>query len=271
MATNVSNILGKAENEFQSAVAKSGKADLGKDAFLQLLVAQLKHQDPLNPMDDKEFVAQLAQFTSLEQLMGINTGVTAMNDSFKQQQMMNAVSFIGKDVLATGDQISKIKDGVSKLYFSVGESINRGVINIFNASNELVRTEFIGAKQAGDYEYVWDGKDYQGNAMPDGLYKVAMAAENDKGKAVLVNTEVSGHVIGVETIDGTQYLRMQDGRSVQFLNVSVVVEPATNSGSGNGTGNGSGTGSGSDTGSGSGTGSGSDSGSGTDSGSGSAT
>lgn len=214
MGTSVNNILGQAENEFQSAVKKSGNADLGKDAFLQLLVTQLKHQDPLNPMDDKEFVAQLAQFTSLEQLMGINTGVTSMNEAFKQQQMMNAVSYIGKDVLASGDQISKIKDGVSKLYFSIDEPITQGVINIFNASNELVRSEFISAKQAGDYEYVWDGKDYQGNAMADGLYKVAMAAENDKGKAVLVSTEVSGHVIGVETINGTQYLRMQDGRSV---------------------------------------------------------
>lgn len=115
MGTSVNNILGQAENEFQSAVKKSGNADLGKDAFLQLLVTQLKHQDPLNPMDDKEFVAQLAQFTSLEQLMGINTGVTSMNEAFKQQQMMNAVSYIGKDVLASGDQISKIKDGVSKL------------------------------------------------------------------------------------------------------------------------------------------------------------
>lgn len=234
MSTPVNNVLGRAENEFQKAATKGGNADLDKDAFLTLLVTQLKYQDPLNPMDDKEFVAQLAQFSSLEQLMSINTGITGMNEASKQQQMISAVSFIGKDILASGDQISKIGDATSKLFFSIKEPIANGVINVFNANNELVRTEFIGSRQAGGYEYQWDGKDHNGQSMPEGLYKIAMAGESGDGKPVLISTEVSGRVVGVETINGTHYLRMQDGRVVQFLNVSVVVEPSTGGGSGGG-------------------------------------
>src|SRR5512145_3299493 len=83
----------------------STKNILGKDEFLKMLIAQLKHQDPLNPMDGTAFTAQLAQFSSLEQLQNINTQLTSFT---KQQQSLGntqAVNLIGREVLAKGNAI----------------------------------------------------------------------------------------------------------------------------------------------------------------------
>lgn len=218
-------ILGKAEREFgkQQVV---GKSDLGKNDFLKLLVAQLQHQDPMNPSEDKEFISQLSEFTSLEQLTNINGGIETMNNSSGRQEMISAVSFIGKEVVANGYMVSKQKQNVSALYFTLKEPITRGIVNIYDQDNNLVRSEGLGAKQAGVYNYTWDGLNQKGQAMRDGLYSIAVAAEGVDGKPVLVKTEVSGAVAGVHTEGTDHYLRLADGRVVKFANVSEVVNPS---------------------------------------------
>jgi flagellar basal-body rod modification protein FlgD len=238
MAT--SPVLGQAEQDFDKYLgAKTKNDELDKQAFLNLLVAQLSHQDPLNPMDDKEFVAQLAQFTSLEQLTNINTGITSLNENAKQQQMAAAVSYIGKEVTANGYELSKtsLKDStgatvntVSTVYFTVQEQVNSGYINIYDSEMNLVRTELMGAKQPGTYQYKWDGKDYQGNSVPDGVYAVAMYGEGTDGKSVYITTQVTGQVAGVIKVDEEPYLSLADGRHIAFSKVTEIVAPNTTGG-----------------------------------------
>ncbi len=249
MAT--SPVLGQAEQTFDNYLGAKTKNDsLDKQAFLNLLVAQLSHQDPLNPMDDKEFVAQLAQFTSLEQLTNINTGITTLNESAKQQQMGTAVGYIGKEVTASGYQISKSsqKDStgqtvntVSTVFFSPQAEVTNGYINIYDGEMNLVRTEIMGSKQAGTYTYKWDGKDYQGNTVADGVYAVAMYGEGTDGKSVYITTQVTGTVNGVANVDGEPYLSLADGRHLALKNVTQIVQPNTvSNGSGSDSGNSSG-------------------------------
>lgn len=240
MAT--SPVLGQAEQDFDKYLgAKTKNDELDKQAFLNLLVAQLSHQDPLNPMDDKEFVAQLAQFTSLEQLTNINTGITSLNENAKQQQMAAAVSYIGKEVTASGYEVSKTSskdstgkttNSVSTVMFTTQAEVTSGYINIYDSEMNLVRTELMGAKQPGTYEYKWDGKDYQGNSVPDGVYAVAMYGEGTDGKAVYISTQVSGKVTGVVNVDGEPYLSLADGRHLAFSNVTQIVAPNTTGGDG---------------------------------------
>lgn len=223
MASSVgSGIIGRAEQEFGQLQVK-GKSDLGKEDFLTLLVAQLSHQDPMNPMDDKEFVSQLSQFSSLEQLTNISGGIKEMNESTTRQEMISAVSFIGKDIRAEGYGVSKTDKGVSSLYFTLNDPVANGYINIYDPNMNLVRTESIGTKQPGNYEYQWDGKDYKGTNLPEGVYSIAMYAESMDGKPILVSTEVSGTVVGVQADGTTQYLRLEDGRMVRFSHVKEVV------------------------------------------------
>jgi flagellar basal-body rod modification protein FlgD len=222
-----SAIIGQAEKDFDLSGTKktSGGSEMGRDDFLTLLVAQISHQDPLNPMEDKEFTSQLAEFSSLEQLTKISEGVDTMNTGSSRQEMLGAVSFIGKQVRADGYTLSKEGNNVSTLYFDLDEPMAGGYINVFDSSGGLVRTDPLGAAQPGSYEYIWDGKDYNGNAMSDGVYFTAMAAEGTSGQPVLISTDVSGVVAGVQTDGTTQFLRLSDGRMVNFIDIKEVVNP----------------------------------------------
>lgn len=204
-----------------------GKSDLDKEDFLTLLVTQLQHQDPLNPMEDTQFTSQLAEFSSLEQLTNINKGVESLNGGSEREQMVTAVNFIGKEVLASGDMIGKSENGVSTLFFDLDEPIATGFVNIFDEAGGIVNTINLGAMQAGSYEITWNGKDYDGNAAPTGVYYVSMACEDHNGKPVLVDTDVSGKVVGVQKEDGLFYLRLKDGRMVEFSSIKEVVNSST--------------------------------------------
>ncbi len=85
-------------SNYQKPVKQTGNSELGKDAFLQLLITQLQHQDPTNPMDDREFISQMAQFSSLEQMQNMTKAMESLLASQQQTQMMSYTTFIGKEV-----------------------------------------------------------------------------------------------------------------------------------------------------------------------------
>ena len=217
-------IMGQAEREFGAETVK-GNSELDKEDFLTLLVAQITHQDPMNPMDDKAFTAQLAQFSSLEQLTNINDGITALGDNAERQQILGAVGYLGKTVRAGGSSMAIVDGETSTLYYGFEETAASVLINIFDPDGNLVRTDTLEGKQPGVYEYDWDGKDWKGEAMPDGVYMVGMAAVGADGESMLIQTEVSGEVAGVQTYGDTFMLRLKDGRYVDFNNVFEIVDP----------------------------------------------
>ena len=224
------SILGQAEREFDihNSNPTKGNSELGKDAFLQLLVVQMQNQDPLNPMEDKEFVAELAQFSQLENLQNIESGISNMNEASTRNEMTNAVGFIGKEVRAQGSTVTKSGDSVSTLYFDLEDPIGGGFVNIFDKNGEMVHTMKLNQMQAGEYSVTWDGKDYYGKVMPDGQYKIAMAAEGLDGSPVLVSTDVSGKVTGVVSdSEGGFVLKLEDGRAVDFQNIKEVTDTQT--------------------------------------------
>ncbi|MFJ7696490.1 flagellar hook assembly protein FlgD [Lysinibacillus fusiformis] len=85
-------------SNYRKPTKQTGNSELGKDAFLQLLITQLQHQDPTNPMDDREFISQMAQFSSLEQMQNMTKAVESLLASQQQTQMMNYATFVGKEV-----------------------------------------------------------------------------------------------------------------------------------------------------------------------------
>ena len=103
--SSITQALNQTNNEFNQALSKQKGSTLDRDSFMLLLVTQFKYQDPLNPMDDKEFIAQMAQFSSLEQLMNLNDSMTGLTEATNNQQLFNATSYIGKQVSVTGNTI----------------------------------------------------------------------------------------------------------------------------------------------------------------------
>jgi flagellar basal-body rod modification protein FlgD len=222
------NILGAYERDQAASAQATGDAsELGKDAFLELLVTQLENQDPLEPMEDTQFISQLAQFSNLEQMTNISKGIDTLVDN-SSQDMLSGVNYIGKGVVSAGSTISKSGDQSSALYYTIDDPAVRMTINVFDSAGNMVDSEEVGAKQAGTYAFIWDGVDYDGQDQADGTYRVTFAAEGANGEPVLTSTEVAGIVTSVETVDGQTLLNLSDGRSVNILDVrEVAMVPET--------------------------------------------
>jgi len=219
-----SNIVGRAQNDFAPKAPKTGnQSELDRNAFLRLLTTQLAHQDPLNPMKDKEFVAQLAQFSSLEQLNNIAETIGEFKQAFARQEKQNAVGFIGKQILAEGRSLSKNGDAISSFSYELPGMAEKLFMNIFDSFGNIARSITLPGRMPGRHEFIWDGKDHNGNELPDGVYSIFMAAEGKNGEPLMVNTKTSGVVSGVVN-DGDQvFLRLADGRRINFRDVLEVV------------------------------------------------
>lgn len=215
--------LNDSKNEFNDALGKQKGSALDKDSFMLLLVTQFKYQDPLNPMEDKEFIAQLAQFSSLEQLMTMNESMDSLTEATYAQQMLNATSYIGKTVLAKGSTISKEGDAITSYSYAFEGEAAKGVIYVYDKNNQSVFHQEFGAKQGGtEYDFTWTGKNDLGMTMPDGVYRVAVALTDADGKPILPDSQVEGVVSGVRTENGVTYLKFADGRTLPLASVREV-------------------------------------------------
>ncbi len=210
---------------FSPDASTSSGDDLGKDAFLMLMVAQLQYQDPLNPAEDTEFVAQLAQFTTLEYMMEINDNMSNVVAGQEQQLVIGVASLIGKEVSARGYGISVSELGISKILYASDETIVYGTANIFDASGNLVASVTLPSTAAGIHEFNWDGKYSSGSDAPQGTYTFALSATDADGNTVVTDVQVSGIVDAVSNYYGEQLLRLVDGRVVAFSEVQEIYAP----------------------------------------------
>jgi flagellar basal-body rod modification protein FlgD len=199
-----------------STTASSGtKSALGKDDFLKMMIAQLKHQDPLNPMDGTAFTAQLAQFSSLEQLQNINSQMTSFT---KQQQTLGnsqAVNFIGKQVLATGNTVSVDGNPVTLGYNLAGDAVS-GQVQIYDANGQLVNTLSFTNQKQGLNSMTWTPP-----SSAKGTYSFAVSALDRSGKSVSASTMTQGTVTGVNFHDSATYLNV-GGQEVGLADIVSV-------------------------------------------------
>ncbi|GAB6161879.1 flagellar hook assembly protein FlgD [Desulfothermus naphthae] len=216
------NIIGRAETDFVSSTPTGPQSELGEDAFLQLLITQLQLQDPTNPMDDKELTAQLAQFSSLEALNNIQETVEQIASNFDNTNFLSGLNFLGTEIRAPGNEIVKQDGEISQVTYQLNGDSIRTYVNIFDQYGNIVNTIELGAKNEGSYTFQWDGKDFDGNILPDGHYSVYFGAEGADEEPVLINTEVNGKVVGVTKQDSNIILELEDGREVSMDKVESV-------------------------------------------------
>ncbi len=174
---------------------KNEKVAMGKDDFLRLLVAQLENQNPLDPLDNAEFTAQLAQFSSLEQLFDMNKNMESLRSLQSSLNDSQALNFLGREVEAAGNSFV-YRSGEKELNFSVDAGAKEVYLGIYDSVGDLVRNEPLGALSGGEHTYLWDGRDSNGNAVPDGRYSFELAASGEDG-SVKTETFIAGRVDGV--------------------------------------------------------------------------
>ncbi len=184
---------------------ESSKNDLGRNEFLTLLLAQLKNQDPLNPLESADFSAHLAQFSSLEQLFGMNETLTGIQDALKAQESGNVLDYIGK-VARTHDNTTFVKDGeIESNTFALGEGAEVTLF-ICDGNGVEVRRIYAGWQEAGDHDLSWDGRESKGDRVGDGIYFFEVEAIGEDGFVVPYSTYLTGEVTGVTYQSGVPYL-----------------------------------------------------------------
>jgi flagellar basal-body rod modification protein FlgD len=181
------------------------KEDLGKDQFLTLLVAQLKNQDPLNPLQSTEFTTQLAQFNSLEQLFGVNENLSGILQMLYSQDKENLLELIGKTVKASDNTILVDNGSIVSGSYTVEEGADV-TISIYDSNGSEIRRLQPGWQDAGEHDVAWDGKDNSGEMAADGIYTFEVTAIDEAGNYVAANTYITGEVTGVTYQYGIPYL-----------------------------------------------------------------
>ncbi len=179
---------------------------LNKDAFLNLLIIQMQHQDPLEPMKNSDFLAQMAQFSGLEQLSNINSNLEFLQMYQASLNNTQAMSFIGKEIKASGNLI-QVTDGISSdIYYRLDDDAAAVKISIYDSDNNPVRIIQQGPRGAGEQVVQWDGMNSGGNRLTDGEYTFSVSAVDFKDNTVRTGTYISGQVTGLTFEDNVTYL-----------------------------------------------------------------
>jgi flagellar basal-body rod modification protein FlgD len=202
------NISPVSDQTLTGQVTNSGGL-LGKDAFLKMLVTQMRYQDPLNPMNDTEFIAQLAQFSSLEQLQNLNTSFeTSMLLSQSLHNSM-AVNMIGRSVKVYGSAVNLEQGTPMNLSFDLQGS-GQVTVKITDEAGKLVRELNVGSRDAGLATVTWDGKDDNGTQLDSGKYSYQVEAKDVSGQNIPVVPYTIGRVTGIKYQDGVAVLQLGD-------------------------------------------------------------
>ena len=188
-----------------SDTATTASSSLDKDAFLQLLVAQLKNQDPTSAEDPTEMVSQMTSYAQLEQLQNMNTALETLQTQNTGLFQAEAVGLVGKTVRVSSASFP-LEDGSAAIGVELEADAASVVLKISDASGTVVATLDEGSQKAGSLSFDWNGLDSSGNALADGTYTVAVAARDSSGSAVTASTSARVEVESVLFSGGTVLL-----------------------------------------------------------------
>jgi len=191
------------------AASTNKNQPMGQDAFLTLMVTQLKNQNPLEPMKNQEFLAQLSQFTTASGVQDLKKSFDSLGTSLQSSQALQASSLVGRDVLINSDQGYLPTTGTMQGVVELPSAVGNVRVNIYNSVGEVVRSIDLGQQSAGQVVYEWDGKDNTGQAVASGLYRVTADAKLN-GKTYSFDT------LAIAPVDSVTI-----GRNGQGMSLSV--------------------------------------------------
>jgi len=219
--STVSNVTTGLENVVGTGTSSTASTtkNIGKDDFMKLLLAQLKNQDPLEPMESTEFASQLAQYSSLEQLTNLNTELS--NQGINQMTLgyAQSVNLIGKEVLAQKGNSIQANGTTADVSYQLAGDASTVTISIFDANGKFVKAIEETGKSAGLNTATWDCSD-----VPAGTYSFQVSATNAAGKSVTVDPLVTGLVTAAHFKNNSISLTV-NGQELALSDIVSVKQP----------------------------------------------
>ena len=180
------------------------------DTFLSLLTTQLQNQNPLDPLDTNQFTQQLVQFTEVEQSVKMNSNLETLAKLSAANTITNAVGYIGTQVTASGADATLSAGAASWTYQISGDS-PAATFTVFDSEGRQVYAQ-TGPAPGGSGVFLWDGRTTEGGIAPDGVYTLAIRAEDGNGGVLDASSEMSGVVDGVDMSGSDPVLLVGDRR-----------------------------------------------------------
>jgi flagellar basal-body rod modification protein FlgD len=207
-----------------SAAGSSISQSLSMDDFIQLFLAQVQNQDPLEPMDSSDFTAQLAQYSQVSGIEQMNKNLETLISSQTTNQNAMAVSYLGKDVIIAGNGFN-VKDDVSEYEFDYVLGADASDVQVFieDEDGNTVAILDQGEQEAGRSSFTWNGKDSEGVEAPPGKYTFTVSAKDLDGEDVSVQEFTRGTVTGVG-YDGGSALFEVNGDMVTLADIVKVYD-----------------------------------------------
>jgi len=222
MATDAISQIPSITNQGSTSVSDRAAIDKDKDMFLKLMIAQIRNQDPLQPMDPTQYVSQLATFSQLEQQTETNKQLASMSGVMSAVMSRADLSYIGMDVEAKLDVFAFKGNPTDFRYVTVAS--DKVEIVISNDKGEVVRT-VEGSAENGEQEFTWDGRGDDGQLVANGNYKIKIKAVDGDGKDVQSVVSMRGVVKEVITENGVSVLVYENGTAVDSDMVVAARKP----------------------------------------------
>lgn len=209
----------------QSNVTNIRKPDeMGRDEFTRLLIAQLKNQDPLQPLTSTEFMNQLTQLSNLEQLIAVKTKLEGLDNLKKSFVETQALSHLGKEVVVSSSDIRISSGQVENVEYELGVPAENVTVSIFDSTGRLVFSKTEQGKSPGVHQVGWNGRDSGGNLLGDGIYLVQVAWSNGAEAPTPVPTQLRGVVEAITHNALGEPLLKVGSRAVSLAAVTQIGE-----------------------------------------------
>ena len=193
---------------------------LGQEDFLKLLTAQLQYQDPMKPMENGEFMGQMAQFSTVSGITEMGESIDSLVNIYQGQQMSNSAAMIGKQALVDGNW-AQLKGGELGGAIDLTTAANDVRIDIKSDTGEVMTSLGLGSQLAGTKEFTWDGVMEDGTQAPEGSYYLSATAIKD-GVTSVPPMQVYGTVNSIQLKGGEVTLNVSGQGNVSFNNVKRI-------------------------------------------------
>ncbi|MFT5482478.1 MAG: flagellar basal-body rod modification protein FlgD [Halieaceae bacterium] len=174
LATSISELFPSSANSVNTQAAP--RSELGQEDFFKLMVAQLENQDPSKPMDNFEFLSQIAQFGTVDGIQGLNEGFSNISSVLYANQAVEAAGLVGRSVVTDSNVGLLGASGSLGATIDIPQTATEVALYIQDMSGRLVHTELLGSAGAGELKIQWDGTDASGNAVSPGQYRISAEA-----------------------------------------------------------------------------------------------